>query len=107
MPSKFSDCDLWPFRQGKNHNRVPSAKAAIAARQCSSHSLRSDALTSQGLLLHHSHAMTIRGDSYRLRAKRRSRLLHKTTSTNIDNQPPIGDALLGRWVSSKSDQCVA
>ena len=28
-------------------------------------------------LLHHSHVITIRGDSYRLREKRRSGLLHK------------------------------
>jgi len=31
-------------------------------------------------LLHHSHVLTIRGDSYRLREKRRSGLL-KTTTT--------------------------
>ena len=29
-------------------------------------------------LLHHSHALTIRGDSYRLKEKRRSGLLPKT-----------------------------
>lgn len=34
-------------------------------------------------LLHHSHVLTIRGDSYRLRAKRRSRLI----------KPPAGDGL--------------
>src|SRR6201984_3010740 len=32
-------------------------------------------------LLHHSHVLTIRGDSYRLRAQRRSGLLQKTTPT--------------------------
>jgi len=32
-------------------------------------------------LLHHSHVLTIRGDSYRLREKRRSGLLQKTTPT--------------------------
>lgn len=32
-------------------------------------------------LLHHSHVITIRGDSYRLREKRRSGLLPKTTQT--------------------------
>ena len=31
-------------------------------------------------LLHHSHVITIRGDSYRLRAKRRSGLLQKVTA---------------------------
>src|SRR5215207_2075025 len=31
-------------------------------------------------LLHHSHVITIRGDSYRLRAKQRSGLLQKTTA---------------------------
>jgi DNA replication protein DnaC len=31
-------------------------------------------------LLHHSHVLTIRGDSYRLRAKRRSGLLQKATA---------------------------
>ena len=32
-------------------------------------------------LLHHSHVITIRGDSYRLREKRRSGLLRTTTNT--------------------------
>ena len=32
-------------------------------------------------LLHHSHVLTIRGDSYRLREKRRSRLLQKSIPT--------------------------
>ena len=32
-------------------------------------------------LLHHSHVLTIRGDSYRLREKRRSGLLQKTAPT--------------------------
>jgi IstB-like ATP binding protein len=32
-------------------------------------------------LLRHSHVLTIRGDSYRLREKRRSGLLQKTTPT--------------------------
>lgn len=32
-------------------------------------------------LLHHSHVLTIRGDSYRLRKKWRSGLLQKTTPT--------------------------
>jgi DNA replication protein DnaC len=31
-------------------------------------------------LLHHSHVLTIRGDSYRLREKRRSGLLKATTA---------------------------
>ena len=31
-------------------------------------------------LLHHSHVITIRGDSYRLREKRRSGLLQKTAA---------------------------
>jgi hypothetical protein len=34
-------------------------------------------------LLHHSHVLTIRGDSFRLRAKRKSGLI----------RPPAGDAL--------------
>ena len=29
---KFTDCDLWPFRQGKNPNRVLSWEALEAAR---------------------------------------------------------------------------
>jgi len=32
-------------------------------------------------LLHHSHVVTIRGDSYRLREKRRSGLMPKTAVT--------------------------
>ena len=31
-------------------------------------------------LLHHSHVLTVRGDSYRLREKRRSGLLKSTTA---------------------------
>jgi DNA replication protein DnaC len=39
-------------------------------------------------LLHHSHVVTIRGDSYRLREKRRSGLLKATTSAaSIDAAP--------------------
>jgi DNA replication protein DnaC len=37
-------------------------------------------------LLHHSHVITIRGDSYRLRAKRRSGLLQKAAAPE-----PIGE----------------
>ena len=37
-------------------------------------------------LLHHSHVITIRGDSYRLREKRRSGLLQKVSA-------PSGSAL--------------
>jgi DNA replication protein DnaC len=39
-------------------------------------------------LLHHSHVLTIRGDSYRLREKRRSGLLRRTT----DADPEVGTA---------------
>ena len=35
-------------------------------------------------LLHHSHVVTIRGDSYRLRAKRRSGLLQKPASATTE-----------------------
>lgn len=39
-------------------------------------------------LLHHSHVLTIRGDSYRLRAKRKSGLItSKTTAASTDRQP--------------------
>jgi DNA replication protein DnaC len=38
-------------------------------------------------LLHHIHVITIRGDSYRLRAKRRSDLLQKTTAPSAEPQP--------------------
>jgi DNA replication protein DnaC len=38
-------------------------------------------------LLHPGHVITIRGDSYRLRAKRRRGPLQKTTSTSIEPQP--------------------
>lgn len=43
-------------------------------------------------LLHHSHVLTIRGDSYRLRAKRKSGLI-KTTPAAGDG-PPVGSASL-------------
>jgi DNA replication protein DnaC len=39
-------------------------------------------------LLHHSHVLTIRGDSYRLREKRRSGLLRRIT----DADPEVGTA---------------
>ncbi|MET4323522.1 hypothetical protein ABIC02_007312 [Bradyrhizobium sp. RT5a] len=42
-------------------------------------------------LLHHSHVLTIRGDSYRLRAKRKSGLI-KTPTAGDD--PPVGSASL-------------
>jgi DNA replication protein DnaC len=35
-------------------------------------------------LLHHSHVLTIRGDSYRLREKRRSGLLKSSTTSALD-----------------------
>jgi DNA replication protein DnaC len=41
-------------------------------------------------LLHHSHVLTIRGDSYRLRAKRRSGLL----KSGLGDAPPVGSAAL-------------
>jgi DNA replication protein DnaC len=41
-------------------------------------------------LLHHSHALTIHGDSYRLRAKRRSGLL----KSGLGDGPPAGSAAL-------------
>ncbi|MDA9536960.1 hypothetical protein ACM41_11915, partial [Bradyrhizobium sp. CCBAU 21362] len=42
-------------------------------------------------LLHHSHVLTIRGDSYRLRAKRKSGLLKPPTA---GDGPPGGSASL-------------
>jgi len=41
-------------------------------------------------LLHHSHVLTIRGDSYRLRAKRKSGLI-KPPAGDV---PPVGSASL-------------
>jgi hypothetical protein len=41
-------------------------------------------------LLHHSHALTIRGDSYRLRAKRKSGLIKPPAGDG----PPVGSASL-------------
>jgi hypothetical protein len=46
-------------------------------------------------LLHHSHVVTIRGDSYRLREKRRSGLLKATTSAAAIDAAP------GGWPSFK------
>ena len=40
-------------------------------------------------LPHHSHALTIRGDSYRLRAKRKSGLIK---APNAGDDPPVGSA---------------
>ncbi|GLS46879.1 DNA replication protein DnaC [Methylobacterium brachythecii] len=44
-------------------------------------------------LLHHSHVITIRGDSYRLRGKRRSGLLQKATATLSPRQSDKANAL--------------
>ena len=41
-------------------------------------------------LLHHSHVLTIRGDSYRLRAKRKSGLIKAPAADG----PPVGSASL-------------
>ena len=41
-------------------------------------------------LLHHSHVLTIRGDSYRLRAKRKSGLIKPLDG----DRPPVGSASL-------------
>jgi len=41
--------------------------------------------------LHHSHVLTIRGDSYRLRAKRKSGLIKMPTA---GDGPPVGSASL-------------
>jgi hypothetical protein len=41
-------------------------------------------------LLHHSHVLTIRGDSYRLRAKRKSGLIKPSAGDG----PPVGSASL-------------
>jgi hypothetical protein len=41
-------------------------------------------------LLHHSHVLTIRGDSYRLRAKRKSGLIKPLAGDG----PPVGSASL-------------
>ena len=37
-------------------------------------------------LLHHSHVITIRGDSYRLKEKRRSGLLHKSAAAEAKSE---------------------
>ncbi|MGY4363068.1 hypothetical protein ACVWZR_002256 [Bradyrhizobium sp. i1.3.1] len=42
-------------------------------------------------LLHHSHVLTIRGDSYRLRAKRKSGLIKAPLA---GDGPPVGSASL-------------
>jgi len=49
-------------------------------------------------LLHHSHVLTIRGDSYRLRAKRKSGLIKPPAGDG----PPVGSASL-RPVTGESD----
>ncbi|WWE91831.1 ATP-binding protein [Bradyrhizobium symbiodeficiens] len=43
-------------------------------------------------LLHHSHVLTICGDSYRLRAKRKSGLIK---APSAGDGPPVGSASLG------------
>jgi hypothetical protein len=50
-------------------------------------------------LLHHSHVLTIRGDSYRLRAKRKSDLIKAPAADG----PPVGSASL-RPVSQRPSQ---
>jgi DNA replication protein DnaC len=51
-------------------------------------------------LLHHSHVLTIRGDSYRLRAKRKSGLIKTPTA---GDGPPVGSASL-RPVTGESNR---
>lgn len=43
-------------------------------------------------LLHHSHVVTIRGDSYRLREKRRSGLLQKSPAAGKKKPPAMAAA---------------
>jgi hypothetical protein len=52
-------------------------------------------------LLHHSHVLTIRGDSYRLRAKRRSGLIKAPTA---DDAAPVGPASLHAVIDGSSHQ---
>jgi hypothetical protein len=42
--------------------------------------------SSWSVLLHHSHVTTIRGDSYRLKEKRRSGLLQKPTAVEAKSE---------------------
>ena len=53
-------------------------------------------------LLHHSHVLTIRGDSYRLRAKRKSGLIKTTTAAG--DGPPVGSASLRPATGGASHQ---
>ena len=52
-------------------------------------------------LLHHSHVLTIRGDSYRLRAKRKSGLIKPPIA---DDGPPVGSASLRPATGGASHQ---
>ncbi len=52
-------------------------------------------------LLHHSHVLTIRGDSYRLRAKRRSGLIKAPA---VGDGPPVGSASLRPVTDGASHQ---
>jgi len=52
-------------------------------------------------LLHHSHVLTIRGDSYRLRAKRKSGLIKPPTA---GDGPPVGSASLRPATGGASHQ---
>ena len=54
-------------------------------------------------LLHHSHALTIRGDSYRLRKKRRSGLLKSTTipaQAGVFAHLPCSDERWAGWLNT-------
>lgn len=53
-------------------------------------------------LLHHSHVLTIRGDSYRLRAKRKSGLIKTTPAA--DDGPPVGSASLRPAIGGATHQ---
>ena len=53
-------------------------------------------------LLHHSHVMTIRGDSYRLRAKRKSGLIKAPPA---GDGPPVGSASPRSVISSSNGGC--
>jgi IstB-like ATP binding protein len=66
--------------------RVVDSEAQLGATPVNSASDAATAILDR--LLHHSHVLTIRGDSYRLRAKRKSGLIKPPAGDG----PPVGSA---------------
>jgi hypothetical protein len=73
----------WPIDSSASKPSYSSSLAHMELAAASTATVFGDAVVATAILdrlLHHSHVVTIRRHSYRLRVKRRSGLLQKTTA---------------------------